>query len=988
MNKIKLKLFINVLPDNDAIACHGMLYSVTEKGRRPGEANKLAIAIASTKSPKPLVQPLDMKSIYKKNTPISGQAIAQNMAKYKDTQESITLVHNREDRTDMKGFTKEMYLPVGEYDLWIKRNDSEWEKAININGASGIQIKQEKQGITTIEYQIKQYYRYKIEGFRGSKLSDNISFETFTFDKEGKEKKISLPNVKVKIVDKNGFTPPLYSPKGEVIFVKFKFINMDVQPNKKDIQHFTTISKNNYVTVQLKSVAKTTKQKENTTVTLQGNGKPPVILNMHREEMIVLSAEDYAEFEKESSKLDKLFGNSFDAKNKLAEAIKSGSVSSVKKAEDEIKEAEKKIEEELNKNFKKAADLTEVITFEARQKKNPSGNIQEFDFRRRYLRTDRYMQLQQKKKNKESFKVTVLGSELKKLKDIKQDFKKINEQAIHNEFKKVSLDLAKYSKQTGTKVWDFSAFSAGFVEQIKLSDSLTVDIQSQWLRCVGGAGFSSSASWKPESGEVNAKANVNAQGKLVLFEGKAKTTYVIPCDKGWMLNFEDIDLGAFRFIVGMELYGFAGAKVAAGIGLEISYSKDGQQQLAANGRRNRNPSLANNMGENRPRFVPMDRDESIIPGSGASSEGQIEAFAGAEAGIKPSGEFQWLSPEAKDFKALASLALDFAASAGLGAGVNFKLFYWAQENQFRFRAKAALCVGLGAKGALDFVIDFSQVLEVLKWVHYQLIRAQFTILGFIAEDAFRNLSQLAVIALGNDSITAKTLNDIAEEFDNFNSKYSDAKNSVDLANKIKRQPEWLKQATPEAKGMLIYQMTRHNKVTHLADYPTSLTSPYLPSHKQAVIAIFETIATENEWLNVLQRMSFDGSKSTNSIKKLEKQLLIFLHDGVWSQVSDIVKEYAFNSDTVGRGSEYVEQYEKLRSKVVKTIPLHEKAPMNNPRELKKLREKMASEPSIVNADALVALNTEAVPSLEVDGTDAELFIAANYQQNSDGSYMA
>ncbi|NUF32293.1 ATPase, partial [Acinetobacter oleivorans] len=181
-----------------------------------------------------------------------------------------------------------------------------------------------------------------------------------------------------------------------------------------------------------------------------------------------------------------------------------------------------------------------------------------------------------------------------------------NQETIHNEFKKVSLDLAKYSKQTGAKVWDFSAFSAGFVEQIKLSDSLTVDIQSQWLRCVGGAGFSSSASWKPESGEVNAKANVNAQGKLVLFEGKAKTTYVIPCDKGWMLNFDDIDLGAFRFIVGMELYGFAGAKVAAGIGLEISYSKDGQQQLAANGRRNRNPSLANNMGESRPRFVPMD----------------------------------------------------------------------------------------------------------------------------------------------------------------------------------------------------------------------------------------------------------------------------------------------------------------------------------------------------------------------------------------------
>jgi len=394
------------------------------------------------------------------------------------------------------------------------------------------------------------------------------------------------------------------------------------------------------------------------------------------------------------------------------------------------------------------------------------------------------------------------------------------------------------------------------------------------------------------------------------------------------------------------------------------------------------------MGENRPRFVPMDRDETIIPGSGASAEGQIEAFAGVEAGIKPSGEFQWLSPEEKEFKPLAMLAVDFAVSAGLGAGVNFKLFYWAQRKQLRFRAKAALCVGLGAKGALDFVIDFKKVIEVLKWVHYQLTRAQFTVLGFIAEDAFSSLGQLAVVALGSDSMTANILNNIAGEFRDFNAKYALAKNSVDLANKIKRQPDWLKLATPDAKGMLIYQMTRHNKVTHWADKPSSPISPYLPTHKQAVIAIFETIATEGEWLNVLQRMSVDGTKSEASIKYLEKQLLVFLHDGVWSQFSDIVKEYTINSDTVGRGSEYVEQYEKLRSKIVKTIPLHEKAPMNNPRELKKIREKMLEQPSIINADTLVALNTETVPSIEVDGTDAELFIAANYEQNSDGSYIA
>ncbi|MNS82948.1 hypothetical protein D3C72_1167100 [compost metagenome] len=259
-------------------------------------------------------------------------------------------------------------------------------------------------------------------------------------------------------------------------------------------------------------------------------------------------------------------------------------------------------------------------------------------------------------------------------------------------------------------------------------------------------------------------------------------------------------------------------------------------------------------------------------------------------------------------------------------------------------------------------------------------------MGFIAEDAFSNLGQLAVIALGRDSMTANTLNNIAGEFRDFNAKYALAKDSVDLANKIKRQSEWLKQATPDAKGMLIYQMTRHSEYTHAADMPKTGISPFLPTHKEAVLAIFETIATEGEWFNVLQRMSLRGIKSERSIQSLEKQLLVYLHDGFWSRTIDFVKEYTFNSDTVGRGSEYVEQYEKLRSKIVKTIPLHEKAPMNNPKELKKLREKMVEQPSIINADALVALNTELVPSIEVDGTDAELFIAANYEQNSDGPY--
>lgn len=974
MNTLKIKLYITILPQNESIPCKNMEYAVVPLGKKPEDylwdnnVNLDNSKLETWNNPKYL------------NT--SNGNIGFNLQKQNEVKnlqlkfKEFELKNNRKNKTDINGFTKEMYLPEGAYDVWIKRSDSAWELAYFNNGLKGITV---KKGNKLFNYQIRQYYRYKISNFNGKPMG-NIPFETYTYDKNNKEVKIKIKNLNNKKSDKNGFTPLLYSPNGHLVFVKFKFVNKEVAPEKKDIKHYATVSRNNFVEVKLKSVASISQDDKSTTVNLQGTGKPPVILNALKEEMIVLSKEDYEEFEKESAKLDHIFGNAKEARRNLEEAIKSGSVNSIKQAEDEIAKAEKTIEDELNKNFKKQADLTEVITFEARQKRNPNGNTQEFDLRRRYLRTDRYMQLQQRKKNKESFKVTALGKELKNLNDLKQ----INKDVVKEEFKKVSKELAAYSKSTGTKVWDFTPFSGAFVEQVKLSDNLALDTQSQWLRCVGGAGASSSLNWKPGSNEFSIKAGANAQGKLVLFEGKMKLTKCLPTEKGWMLNFDNIDLGAFRFILTSELYGFTGAKVAAGIGVEISHSKEGQR-LASTGRRNRNPSLANNTNQGRPRFVPMNNDETIIPGSGGSSEGQIEVFAGAEAGVKSSIEFQWLSPEVKDFSSLATLAPDLAVSAGIGAGASFLLYYW--DGQFRIRAKAALCVGVGAKGALDFVIDFKKIFEMVKWVYYQLIRAGFKTLTFIMEDAFTRFSNVAVLALGEDSITAQTLLSLEDSIETFNMKYALADKAKSLALTIIRQPEWLKKAPPNAKGMLIYQMTRHNKVTHWVDKPDYAITSFLPTFKKAIIAIFETISMEGEWLNVLQRINMQGKKSELRIDFIEQQLLQFLHDGIWSRGTDFIKEHVLNKET-GGGSEYVEQYEKLRSKVVKKIPLHEKAPMNNPRELKKLREKMHEQPSIVDEDSLSAANFEPVQPLELNDRDADLFLANANQANSDDSKLA
>ncbi|WP_258532326.1 hypothetical protein, partial [Xanthomonas oryzae] len=67
------------------------------------------------------------------------------------------------------------------------------------------------------------------------------------------------------------------------------------------------------------------------------------------------------------------------------------------------------------------------------------------------------------------------------------------------------------------------------------------------------------------------------------------------------------------------------------------------------------------------------------------------------------------------------------------------------------KASARLCWGVGAKGAIDFVVDAEGMLEFVKWVYYQLAHAGFKTLVYMAKDAFLALSQLLFMAIAKDS---------------------------------------------------------------------------------------------------------------------------------------------------------------------------------------------------------------------------------------------
>ena len=148
---------------------------------------------------------------------------------------------------------------------------------------------------------------------------------------------------------------------------------------------------------------------------------------------------------------------------------------------------------------------------------------------------------------------------------------------------------------------------------------------------------------------------------------------------------------------------------------------------------------------------------------------------------------------------------------------------------------------------------------------------------------------------------------------------------VALAKRIinKRDDDWLKYATPEAKGMLLYQLTRHAKVSHISDpiipsirsiIPIDIDIDLLNYRKQAIIVIFATVTTSPEWRNTLQHMTVKGGKG--NLGKNEGDVIRLLNYGTGMADEAAVLAMINSNSTVkpNTGSHYVNVYITMRQK--------------------------------------------------------------------------
>ena len=494
-----------------------------------------------------------------------------------------------------------------------------------------------------------------------------------------------------------------------------------------------------------------------------------------------------------------------------------------------------------------------------------------------------------------------------------------------------------------------------FSDLVRESETYSLETSAQWLRFVAGAGASAQAEWDPLHRKVSAKVEASAHYKLALFEAKAVHTWSIPSRTGWMQRYGDIDLGAIVFQMSLELHGFAGMKRAlmGAVGVTID------------------------RGAVKVEAQPRDRDDSFVPsfdivrgmpradmGDPPDKDGKpsgrfvmaavgekppkslngmqvnAEAFVGVEAGLTPAGELQWLPPQQGKPVTLAKLSLGTAGSAGAGAKAQLYVYY--ADGRFRIKVSARLCLGIGCRGALDFVVGVEGMLEFAKWVYYQLAHAGFKELLFFAEGVLEYLSQVVFLVFSRNGAIADYLTggigDAQYRVTTILRRINLAENRIELVRRINAVAAsapnaggtWLLYATPVTRGMLLYAITRHSWMTHMqnpADIEGVLDPQmhHLPDHKRAVIRVIKGITLASEWEAMFKHMTAEGEPSDEKPGKLEGDVIRFLNygfslsDDLKGQVIDPINAES-EAPSGQLGNSYLEQFLAHRNRLLGSFP--------------------------------------------------------------------
>ncbi|GED43910.1 PCRF domain-containing protein [Cobetia marina] len=468
-----------------------------------------------------------------------------------------------------------------------------------------------------------------------------------------------------------------------------------------------------------------------------------------------------------------------------------------------------------------------------------------------------------------------------------------------------TIDLCKWTKELNKQL-NLKYNSEADSKQQSRDGKVELSGEAQLARWTYGAS-GLTGELTPLEGKTRLKAN--AAAKLSLFEAKGSIDYYRPSG-GLKLMYELDDkqvlqLGMLRVHAFISMSGAIGASIAAEINVDLEVAQGG---IKARGTR----------GELVPMGPPGSQQSIILMEEDKNeqkAEATLEAFIGGKAEAFARMQLEWKSPEADhEFKPFAITGAGVAAYAGMNFAGNFSVSY--QNGRFRIRAKAGICLGLGASGEVSYEVDTKLLREFAAWTYYQLKNADFVYLEFIDSDAFNALANIFTLAIayGKDitEFMYETPELIKDELDllvkdivddvNDISYVKDYKAASQRASVMKSiidsDSDKLSILVPEAKSkilILLIKTDSYDKYVPVNRDYSLLVSEFtvfgsMSDRKEAIIKLLKYVQSLTEYKNIMQRIkSMDGDKG--SWVEGERLILEFLATGEESYSYPISSNY-------------------------------------------------------------------------------------------------
>lgn len=397
------------------------------------------------------------------------------------------------------------------------------------------------------------------------------------------------------------------------------------------------------------------------------------------------------------------------------------------------------------------------------------------------------------------------------------------------------------------------------------------------------SGGSLSGELAPLQGNVSIKAEGGLE--VAFAEGKVAGNLYLPSKEGLMLYWLDLeqavamtkgqavdtgkyDLGAVRLACAAELKGVIGVSLAGEVSIGVAMKDIDTQDVDGKTKPGKMPHI---QGTNK---KVKRKSAANVSGQGddwkntAGAAASVNFFAGAKGGLGLNGAIEWRNPHSKEkkFEPFASIAPELQGMAGLAGEAKLAIEY--VDGVFRITAHAGLCFGLGAEGTVTLAVGAKQLASFMYWFYYNLLNLGFRSTKIILDTAFDAAKYLGylVVAEGKElaeyfgkELTGRAAETLEKAIGRLEVKYRKEGETLQLAKRVLANPSALRHTPPESKGMLIYMLTRFGAVSWALD-SGGLGSNYLPTQRQAVLAVLHQTQTKRDIENVIQHIHPTGDK--------------------------------------------------------------------------------------------------------------------------------